>query len=930
MAEGFIQFAFSSGVLSEAFLSRPDLEKFDLGLRTGKNWLIDYRGGASVRPPLEFKDHCLGYSTAVRIEPFQFNSNILNTYLMIFGHEYVVFMQDGEYITETAKTVASMTAADPAVITSTAHGFANGDWVKFAVTEWTGLNEWTFQVSNVTANTFRINKPDGTAYSTAGLTAWGGSGTVSRIYKVTTPYASTALKDLVFDQFRDEVNITSTDYHPRKLTRLGATNWTLAETNFEGNTVGPTPASLSLTPWTIGSHGAIYGITAVNQDDQESPLTAYKMIDDTADFTVTTGSVRLEWGAVAGVKEYRIYRSILGRAVNITAAQSMGYLGRAYGPQFSDDNIIPDFTKPPPVPDNPFADEAVLSISITAAGTGYTQNNSSVAITGGTGFRGVPVVNNAGEIIAVRIITRGEGYAGGTLTFSSATGSGATATFTTSPSSGNWPQCSARVAQRRIYGGTINLPMNIFASVPGLEQDFSTSLLNAASDAFDLSLDSNELTPIKYIIPASIGFFVFTESNVFQVRGADDSLISASTIIAERKSKLGIGRVPPVQVSDVVLFLNQNSLGVHSLSPSNLPNYFQLKDHSIYSSQYFTSENQVVSWTHAANPDRVMWAARENGTFLSMTFVPEQNIFAWTDHATEGFVESVATVREGTTDKVYAVVNRLVDGQFRRYIEAFDTSAVKSDEDMWSMDSAVVTKFEPKAGNVRPTAASGDDIFINASTSVFSVGDVGKHIRASGGRYLVTEYISATQVKVDTEIAATVFIPETTIPRADPLWTMEAKVSTIGRLHHLEGMTVQVFGDGDLQAAQVVTDGEITLAAEASFVAVGLHFDAELTTLPLSNQQNIVLDKKKRPVDISLRLLNARGLQASALGSNRFYDLKDRTYEDYLVPTKRQTGIREIGVVADWSEDAGFIIRKDKALKATVLGFVQNVEIGLD
>jgi len=57
--------------------------------------------------------------------------------------------------------------------------------------------------------------------------------------------------------------------------------------------------------------------------------------------------------------------------------------------------------------------------------------------------------------------------------------------------------------------------------------------------------------------------------------------------------------------------------------------------------------------------------------------------------------------------------------------------------------------------------------------------------------------------------------------------------TTITGLDHLEGETVQVLGDGDVQTSQIVSGNQITIDS-ASTVQVGLPFTSQLKTMPLS------------------------------------------------------------------------------------------------
>lgn len=78
----------------------------------------------------------------------------------------------------TAKVITDITAADPAVVTSNGHGFANGDEVGInAVVGMTELNGRRFKVASQAANTFELEGEDSSDY-----TAYGSAGTAARTH----------------------------------------------------------------------------------------------------------------------------------------------------------------------------------------------------------------------------------------------------------------------------------------------------------------------------------------------------------------------------------------------------------------------------------------------------------------------------------------------------------------------------------------------------------------------------------------------------------------------------------------------------------------------------------------------------------------------------------------------------------------------------
>lgn len=66
----------------------------------------------------------------------------------------------------SAKTITGITKANPAVVTSTAHGYINGDILILSVMGMWQVDTQTVRVANQTANTFELEGVDSTAFDT--------------------------------------------------------------------------------------------------------------------------------------------------------------------------------------------------------------------------------------------------------------------------------------------------------------------------------------------------------------------------------------------------------------------------------------------------------------------------------------------------------------------------------------------------------------------------------------------------------------------------------------------------------------------------------------------------------------------------------------------------------------------------------------------
>lgn len=902
MVENLVQYGFSAGVLSPALYHRSDLKKYPLGLAEGRNFIIDYLGGAITRPGTEFIDYLDDGGEPGRLVPFQFNLAIGNTYIIVFSKNKIRFIQDGAYILEASKAITT----SGVTFTSASHGYSVGDWLR--------SGSFTLVVSAVTTNTFTCNTVSGVSFDPTGR----GLTTVARIYTIASPYSTADLRSLRFDQDRDVIYINSPSYAERKLTRLGATNWTLALTAFSGFSSGP--ASVTLTPSASASAGIAYAVTAVDVNGREAPIKASALVltETSVNFSATSGSLRVTWPIVAGAAFYRVYRGLIHvTGANVDFGPSLGLLGETRSTSFTDNNYIPDFTKSPLERQNPFADGAVEYIEVTAGGSGYSKNTATVSVSGGggSGFEGKPIVDSSGFIIGVLILNPGSGYSSPTVSFTG--GSGATATATLSGSSGNNPSSSTSVQQRRVRVGTNNNPLGVWGSRVGQPDVYDTSGNSLASDPFSLTLDAETSTPINHVQKAQDGFFLFCDSGVWQVRGVDDALVTASTAKAIIQTEEGCGTLAPLKIDREYVYLHINRRSVHSLRPSNLPTYFTLVDSSIFSSHYFPEGNEIVSWAWAKSPYKLIWAVRRDGTLLSHTFVPEQEVMAWSDHTIDGFFEDVCVVKENYTDRPYFIVRR---GNQRLIVRMAYGEEPTIDE-TWSVDFGLAT---PKVYPAADLTVPGTDgiLTVTASASVFTSGDVGKVLRVGGGKAVVTAFISGTQLTVQFLRPAAEPIPDLTSSRVYPsgLWTLMANFTTISGLDHLEGTEVEILADGRELSPVTVTGGSITLSQPASYVIAGVGFSGRLKTLPAALEGAVIGNMQKAPKALAIRLYRSRGLLFGDAEGDALYPLA----QDY---DQLMTGIYEISIRAVQDLDGSIVVEKRGPLAAHLLGYICEMEM---
>lgn len=930
----FIKYAFIAGEVSPTLVGRTDLEKYDLGMALARNWFVDYRGGLSTRPGTQFVDFVKDDDKETRFFPFKFAPSVNSTYVLLFGHNYIRFIQDGEYVLEAAKTITGATKANPCVITAAAHGYSNGDWVRiFDVVGMTQVNQRTFKVANVATNTFELTDPNtganinSTAYST-----YTSGGTVQRIYEIASTYDEADLELLRAHQSRSTIYLTHVDYPTRILTRNSHTSWSLADVAV-GNGLSK-PTGLAITTAT-GSAGVGFVVTAVDSEGVESLPSDYVFDSTITDYTQTAGQAKVTWTAVTGAVQYRVYRTnIITTGADVSRAMQVGFIGIAYGTEFIDNNIAPDFTITPPNHYNPFANGRIEHINVTAGGSGYT-NASVVSITTstGSGFVGYPVVNSSGALLAIVIENSGEDYAD-TDTVSVSIGSSATFSITLGDASGNYPGVSSVFQQRKIYAASTNDPLTVWGSKPAQYENFDTADIILDDDSYEFEIDSDEVAPIRHMLATRSGLVLFSQAGIWQLTGGNGVAVTPTNALADSQSSTGCSTLPPLNVDTDILYVEGKGATVRLLTYNDYSKVFASQDLSILSNHLTDPLNPIKYWAYASDPFKLVYGVRTDGTAVCLTLVKEQNVYGWTSMTTRGLYKDVLAIQEDRTDTVYMMVQRYVNGRYTKMIEKVVRRDFVEVEDAWCVDCGLyLGATYPSAGLSASASAAGTGIVFTATSAVFSSGDVGKVLRVGGGKAIITAFTDSTHVTGTLMRPITAVLPEdpdeTPLAALEGEWTLDSPVTSVGGLWHLEGETLKVLADGNVLSDATVTNGTITLATAATRVIAGLGFRCVAQTLPPTVQQAVVEHKTKRTLKVYIRLHDSRGLSLGTRDEAAYlYEMAERTDEAYGEPTRLQNGMFEKLLSGSFDREGQFYIVQENPLPATVLGYVSEVDIG--
>jgi hypothetical protein len=223
------------------------------------------------------------------------------------------------------------------------------------------------------------------------------------------------------------------------------------------------------------------------------------------------------------------------------------------------------------------------------------------------------------------------------------------------------------------------------------------------------------------------------------------------------------------------------------------------------------------------------------------------------------------------------------------------------------------------------TWAHTETLTLTAGVSTFVSGDVGNtFVLTIGDDTLVctvTAYTSGTVVSV----RAGRDVPTAFRSVATTSWAKG--VDEISGLDHLEGETVAILADGNVEAQQTVASGAVTISNPATKIHIGLPIQADLETLNLELGQPTSQGRTKSISTVTLRVESSRGGKVG-FDSDNLTEFKQRAYEAYGDPTALKTGDIRVTVPATWASSGSLFYRQDDPLPMTLLAVIPEVSVG--
>lgn len=485
-----------------------------------------------------------------------------------------------------------------------------------------------------------------------------------------------------------------------------------------------------------------------------------------------------------------------------------------------------------------------------------------------------------------------------------------------------------------------------------------------ADHAVSYTVADDEVNDILWMIGTDRLLFIGSFGSESKATGETaQQSITPTSVNVRAVQKLGVANVNPINKENIVIYVQKGSLTLRSLEFDALTDSYVSIDRNLLSEEITRSGIKQMAW-RSGRPD-LLWMVLNNGILVGLTFKSREDVSGWHDHDTyrgeDLFLSCASIGRVNGYEQTWFVVERVVDGHTRRYVEYMTDLTIfpviddyytgddnrDSDTEKYGralaeaqkapvhLDSALTYDGSEQTVSMTPgtgaTVIDTEGVIFTAGGSLFKSTDVGRKIYKKAidgegyGRATITGYTSPTVVSCTIDQA---FDSVTAMAAGD--WYLTT--GYVDNADHLEGRTVSVVTDGSEHTQVEVINGRVTLEYQAGVVHIGLGYRGILQpmNIEVGGTTGPSQSKPRNIYQVGVRFFQSRG----AKYGTDLYELEEISFTDMPlqvgIALPLFTGIKVIPYTDRWESEPRFYVVQESPSPCVIQTLVLYVEADND
>ena len=439
-----------------------------------------------------------------------------------------------------------------------------------------------------------------------------------------------------------------------------------------------------------------------------------------------------------------------------------------------------------------------------------------------------------------------------------------------------YPNAVVLHESRVIFAGTKNNPNQLWASESSNFENFRLAALDASSWSFSLATASGGR--VQWLVSKN-ALLIGTTLEEWSLTPPDAAVgITSTNVSANVQSSYGSTSLPAIVVNDTILYFQRMGRKVRELIYTYASESWVSNDVTALAEHVTRTGLVEDAWQRV--PDAILWAIRNDGVLVSMTYERQQEVIGFARHLTDGEFESVATINgEDAEDEVWVSIKR--PGQGKRFIERLrigsrDATETGDKSNWFFLDAAT---------QILPTYTEGiPDTFVTVQNI--------EHLNGKRLSFWCGKWNTATQT-ITYGTTESVVDPETGEP-------------------------------------SVVKDGEVTLQEPVAALIYGLPFTSTISPMQVVADLNdgTSQGRKMRIPRMNVKIFESFGGEYSTDKVN-WNPMQGRTMtEDMDDSPAIINGFTRMSVASNWADGVDIYIRQRLPVPLTISAIVPSWEAG--
>lgn len=337
---------------------------------------------------------------------------------------------------------------------------------------------------------------------------------------------------------------------------------------------------------------------------------------------------------------------------------------------------------------------------------------------------------------------------------------------------GNYPRCSTFYEQRLVFAAPLNNPQAVFMSQSTSYENFGFSTPAKASDSLSFRIRARQVNVIRAMLPTR-GLMLLSSGAEWTVSGGSQDFISPSQIVIKNEGYRGAASVQPLVVGNVILFAQRSGGVIRDFSYDFTNDSFTGTDLTILARHLFEGR-QIKSWAYAQALYSIVWVILDNGTCVSLTYLKEHQVWAWTRHQTDGVFEDVMVLQTATEDVPYFIIRRTINGQSKRYIERLRSRLITDVVDGFFVDCGLTYNGAPA------TVIAGFWHLEGKTVNALADGNVVRNLVVTNGR--ITLPRAASKVHAGLPYTAEIRTLEADMGMLQTMGTVQGRMKSVSEV----------------------------------------------------------------------------------------------------------------------------------------------------